>query len=233
MFAGDVFFSGSASNVSGSFSSGGLTVDDTEGYPENINSASAAYGSSSNAARRDHVHSHGELSGSFLHALATTSTHGFMDSAEKIKLASLRASGSGVGGELAFRNHVVLATNASTYFSGVYTTVGAFNFNPNDYSSYEQGTYTKFVCVGSITSGALAGDVVLFDMDSSVTVTELLFTGSSMMVSTRLSSSNLSLSGSGTMYEVRIRVMSGATNDDKFLCTWAGFEVSNYWNIIV
>lgn len=51
----------------------------------------AAAGSSAEAARGDHVHAHGNQSGGALHALATTSAHGFMSSSDKSKLDGVQA----------------------------------------------------------------------------------------------------------------------------------------------
>lgn len=47
----------------------------------------AAVGSSTQPARADHVHAHGNLGGGALHAVATTSTAGFMSSTDKATLA--------------------------------------------------------------------------------------------------------------------------------------------------
>jgi hypothetical protein len=48
----------------------------------------AAAGTASSAARGDHVHAHGNLSGSTLHALASTSAAGFMSTAQFDLLAA-------------------------------------------------------------------------------------------------------------------------------------------------
>jgi hypothetical protein len=48
-----------------------------------VSGSASALGSSAKAAREDHSHYHGVLSGPTFHALATTSAHGFMSSADK------------------------------------------------------------------------------------------------------------------------------------------------------
>lgn len=52
----------------------------------------AASGTSGQASRGDHVHPHGNQAGGSLHALATTSTPGFLSAADKVKLDTVDTS---------------------------------------------------------------------------------------------------------------------------------------------
>jgi hypothetical protein len=54
----------------------------------------AAAGTSVDGARADHVHAHGDQTGTTLHAAATTSAAGFMSGADKTKLDNATASGT-------------------------------------------------------------------------------------------------------------------------------------------
>jgi hypothetical protein len=54
----------------------------------------AAAGSGTTAARADHVHAHGDQAGGTLHALVTTSVHGFMSATDKVKLDAIGALSS-------------------------------------------------------------------------------------------------------------------------------------------
>lgn len=71
-----------------SFPSSGVTLADS--IPQPV--GEAAVGVSGQAAREDHVHAHGNQSGGGDHAIATTSTHGFMSKTDKDKLDSIDAA---------------------------------------------------------------------------------------------------------------------------------------------
>jgi hypothetical protein len=68
--------------------------------PVNVGSANGA-GSASTLSRSDHVHAHGDQAGGTLHAVATTSTAGFMSAADKTKLDGLSGGGATDHGDLA------------------------------------------------------------------------------------------------------------------------------------
>lgn len=73
---------------------GGANLNTTT--PSSDVSTSGAIGTATTAARADHVHAHGNLSGGSLHAAATTSTAGFLSSTDKTKLDGI-ASGAQPG----------------------------------------------------------------------------------------------------------------------------------------
>ncbi len=58
-----------------------LTISDTN-----------AEGSATTAARSDHIHSHGDQLGGSLHALATTTSNGFMSANDKTRLDNIKSS---------------------------------------------------------------------------------------------------------------------------------------------
>lgn len=62
---------------------GGVALATTAPASVGVNNA---VGTGTTAARADHVHAHGNQAGGGLHALATTSAHGFMPSTDKVKL---------------------------------------------------------------------------------------------------------------------------------------------------
>ncbi|MGX1802765.1 hypothetical protein ACWIDJ_10570, partial [Brevundimonas naejangsanensis] len=62
---------------------GGVQLATTAPASVGVNNA---VGTGTTAARADHVHAHGNQAGGGLHALATTSAHGFMPSTDKVKL---------------------------------------------------------------------------------------------------------------------------------------------------
>jgi hypothetical protein len=68
----------------------GTDLSDTAPLPI----GTAAAGTSVDGARADHVHAHGDQTGTTLHAAATTSTAGFMSGADKTKLDNATASGT-------------------------------------------------------------------------------------------------------------------------------------------
>lgn len=68
--------------------------------------ASNAVGTGTTAARADHVHAHGNQAGGGLHALATTSAHGFMPSTDKAKLDGMTPNTAAVNNTLLQRTTV-------------------------------------------------------------------------------------------------------------------------------
>ena len=68
----------------------GTDLSDTAPLPI----GTAAAGTSVDGARADHVHAHGDQTGTTLHAAATTSAAGFMSGADKTKLDNATASGT-------------------------------------------------------------------------------------------------------------------------------------------
>jgi hypothetical protein len=68
----------------------GTDLSDTAPLPL----GTAAAGTSVDGARADHVHAHGDQTGTTLHAAATTSAAGFMSGADKTKLDNATASGT-------------------------------------------------------------------------------------------------------------------------------------------
>jgi hypothetical protein len=68
------------------------------GTPVDISDSTNYVGSEEKFSRADHVHGHGSLGGGELHALATTTSHGFMSKDDKIALGQLSAGGGGGGG---------------------------------------------------------------------------------------------------------------------------------------
>ncbi|MET0418080.1 MAG: hypothetical protein ABW022_18875 [Actinoplanes sp.] len=65
---------------------GTLAVSSTD-----ITASSTTQGASTNLARQDHTHAHGNLPGGTLHAIATAETSGFLGSADKSKLDNIGA----------------------------------------------------------------------------------------------------------------------------------------------
>lgn len=66
-------------------------VNVATGNPSNIGAA-AAQGTQNRLSRQDHVHAHGNLLGGTLHAVASTSTDGFLGAADKAKLDTLNTN---------------------------------------------------------------------------------------------------------------------------------------------
>lgn len=69
-----------------------LSVSFDNATPQAIGTGGS--GVSTVAARRDHVHAHGNQAGGTLHSVVTTTTNGFMSSADKVKLNALNLTSS-------------------------------------------------------------------------------------------------------------------------------------------
>jgi hypothetical protein len=86
------------------------------GTPVTIAATNAA-GSSTNLARADHVHAHGNLAGGTFHAVATTGAAGFMSAADKTELDRLNGFNIGLfttGGH----KYIIMSIGATTYAFG-------------------------------------------------------------------------------------------------------------------
>lgn len=99
------------------------------GNPVSI-STSNSEGSSTSFARADHVHAHGNHTNGNLHAIATTSTAGFMSSSDKIKLNNISSEATkndtftvSMTDETTFNNTVT-----PTVLSGMALTPGSGNY---------------------------------------------------------------------------------------------------------
>lgn len=101
-----------------------IYINGNFGSPQTISTSNFS-GTSSLMARSDHIHFHGNLSGSFLHSLVTTTSHGFMDSGSYIKLLNLSPTGSSL---TIYNSGSSLTNNASSInFIGFNTTTSSAN----------------------------------------------------------------------------------------------------------
>lgn len=121
-------------------------------------------------------------------------------------------------------NVITVVTNEVTDQS-TYQVVGHYSLNPLDYVIDGTSTQIRFVLSGYNTLVSLTGNLQLFNLTDSSLVTTLAL--SSATFPTKVSTGALSLPGSEKMYEIRIRVTGGTPPADKFVCSWAGFQIDN------
>lgn len=112
---------------------------------------------------------------------------------------------------------VSIVTNVDTS-SSTFEITGAYALNADDY------TEVKFESLGSVSHGALTGEVVLYNLTDASTVLTHSYTTTSPVNNT---SAPLALPSGTKVYEIRIRVLGGlpAPPPDIFFCSWAGFRL--------
>lgn len=143
--------------LEGLIGSGGVTFNDGEGNPADI--GTAADGTSTYGARRDHVHAHGNQTSGTLHAAATTSTAGFMSTAQvtthnrvaagmtwvNVKDAAYGAVGDGVTYDTTAISNAIIALDSTN---------GVLFFPPGTYLLGGSGIVHSTTPHGTIFKGA-------------------------------------------------------------------------------
>jgi hypothetical protein len=141
-------------------------------YPAQLQT-SASIGTSTYAAKADHIHSHGNLTSGSLHAVATTSSDGFMSSSDKVSFNSLSSSYSTFSSSHVFGNDFQSATdNTRTTLAGntypgltkatLATTVlsGTYKLSFNVLSDCAVNNRDYFVRIQNITNATMIWEIV-------------------------------------------------------------------------
>jgi hypothetical protein len=127
-------------------------------------------GSSALLARADHVHSHGNLAGGSLHAVATQNIPGFMSASDKIKLDGLSGTtlystyGNGLDGNSVLSGSVTLIRDM--YYDNLTLETGCI-LNPNGYRIFVRNILKlnggcSIIRNGNNASGPTAGAALAF-----------------------------------------------------------------------
>ena len=118
----------------------------TTGTPSSI-STSNSEGIANAFARQDHVHNHGSQTSQDHHAVATTSTHGFMSSTDKTKLDGIEAGATNYTDE-----------KAQDAVGGILTDTSTVTFSYNDVSNTISANVAASGINHSTLSGLASGD---------------------------------------------------------------------------
>lgn len=119
-----------------------------------------------------------------------------------------------------FRETIPLVLNVNTDQSTLQSG-GAFALDPTVY----EGGYIRLLVVAYITNALTTGEIVLYNLTDSVTVTTITYTGVGSLTPTKQVSVPLTLVASEKIYEIRFRVTGGTPPADKVYLMWAGFQI--------
>lgn len=128
------------------------------------------------------------------------------DSVELFQTTGIPVAGAGL---------TPLAINESTP-DATYLVVGALEIDNADFATAD------FVALGNVSSISLDGDIQLYNLTAGSALATLNFTESAP---TQKSSTGLNLAAGANIYEIRIRLTNGSTQNDLLFCRWAGLDL--------